>query len=326
MDNRSAYEAMSDQQLQDLAVNYRIPPARRVDEQGEHYYFDREQMIEALLNYDALRFGPPPQSILPAEKPGPAFRLKARQCDPQLWQNFSYEKTSKTSKFRESLIYEFVSLSIPGHRTNRDVVEQVAKESHIPIESLADDLHWPVFSRGQAIFGFAGDEFDKIAENYEGMEWWVSDAGLNMAIVTAPNGLHLRLPTFDELLGGQIGERDEAPVVENSAAASETKELLDIPDASAQVLKRGKRRGRRANPERREAIRDAINKHGNQWRDHLLEILSDLDAQAVPLGDFQGTKIDVGDGAIVTVAKWEELDLALGEERSKILDALRKYF
>jgi hypothetical protein len=53
VDNRSGYEAMADWQLQNLAVKYGIPPAKRVDEHGEHFYFDRALMIEALVNRDA---------------------------------------------------------------------------------------------------------------------------------------------------------------------------------------------------------------------------------------------------------------------------------
>ena len=46
------YSLLSDDQLQELAINCRIPPARRVDERGEHYYFDRAKMIEALQARD----------------------------------------------------------------------------------------------------------------------------------------------------------------------------------------------------------------------------------------------------------------------------------
>lgn len=127
-------------------------------------------------------------------------RLRVRQSDPRLWRNFSYEKTSKTSKFRELLICNFVSLSIPANRTHRDVVKQIARESHIPVDRLCDDLDLPVFPRGQAIFGYPGDEFDQIADNYDNMQWWVSDTGLNMTIVKPAHTPHI--PTFDELMLG----------------------------------------------------------------------------------------------------------------------------
>lgn len=68
----------------------------------------------------------------------------------------------------------------------------------MPVESLPDALQSSVFMRGQVVFGFAGDEFDNIAGNYDNMQWWVSDKGLNMAFFTpsSPD----RPPTFDELM------------------------------------------------------------------------------------------------------------------------------
>jgi hypothetical protein len=130
-------------------------------------------------------------------------KLRGLQCDPLLWQNFSYERTSKTSKFRDLLRYNFVSSSVPAHCTNRDAVRQIAREFHIPIESLPDDLNQPLLLRGQSIFGFAGDEIDKIAEDYVNMQWWLSDVGLNMAIVTPAKPVSIS--TFDELFG--LGRR-----------------------------------------------------------------------------------------------------------------------
>jgi hypothetical protein len=93
-----------------------------------------------------------------------------------------------------------------------------------------------------------------------------------------------------------------------------------------QVLKTGKRRGRRPDQKRRDAICNAISKHGDAWRDHLSEILKELDSKNdILLGDFQGREIDLGDGDRIKVAKWEDLDLAQGEQRRQIVDMLRKY-
>jgi hypothetical protein len=86
-----------------------------------------------------------------------------------------------------------------------------------------------------------------------------------------------------------------------------------------------KKRGRRPKPERRDAIQGAISKHGDLWRDHLHEIFAELDSNQTVLGDFQGMKIDLGDGNGEWVSKWEDLDLAAGKQRSQILDTLRKY-
>jgi hypothetical protein len=84
-------------------------------------------------------------------------------------------------------------------------------------------------------------------------------------------------------------------------------------------------RGRRPNNRRRDAIRSAITKHGPEWRDHLSEVFIELDSNDVPLGDFQGRDVDLGDGQSTRVSKWDDLDFAHGEQRNKIIDALRKY-
>ena len=146
--------------------------------------------------------------------------MKGLRCYPELWEHFNFEKT-KTSKFRDLLIYNHVSLSIPGGRTNRDVVEQIAEGSHIPVGSLSDELNQPVHPGSQAIFGFAGDEFDRIADNYDNMQWWLSDAGLNMAIAS-PANTGPSIPTLDELLGGLTAtERgDDERRTEDSRAMS----------------------------------------------------------------------------------------------------------
>jgi hypothetical protein len=109
----------------------------------------------------------------------------------------------------------FVSFSVPAHRTNRDVVEQIARESQIPVESLSDELELPVYTRGQVIDGFAGDKFDQIADNYDNMKWWISDVGLNMGIVMPASGT--RVPTLDDLMldipgsPGPVGPESERP-------------------------------------------------------------------------------------------------------------------
>ena len=85
------------------------------------------------------------------------------------------------------------------------------------------------------------------------------------------------------------------------------------------------RRGRRRNQGRRDAIHSAIAKHGDEWRNHLNDIFKELDREDVFLGDLQGQEIDLGDGESMKVRKWDDLDLAVGEQRKKIIDVLRKY-
>ena len=117
----------------------------------------------------------------------------------------------------------------------------------------------------------------------------------------------------------------EPLVPEPLPGAANRGEMRARENSSPQVLKTEKRRGRRPNQERRNAIRSAVSKHGDQWRDHLNEIFAELDSQEVPLGDFVSIRIDLEDGQSSRISKWDDLDLAQGEQRKQIIDSLRKY-
>ena len=89
--------------------------------------------------------------------------------------------------------------------------------------------------------------------------------------------------------------------------------------------KGAKRRGRLPDTVRRGAIHSALAKHGNQWRDHLVEIFAELDSNQAPLGRFETLEIDLGDAEVQRVKRWEDLELAQGQQLKQIVDVLRKY-
>jgi hypothetical protein len=63
---------------------------------------------------------------------------------------------------------------------------------------VPEELNATVAPGSAVIYGFAGDAIDAVACNYEYMQWWVSDVGLNMAFVIPATPPHS--PTFDELM------------------------------------------------------------------------------------------------------------------------------
>jgi hypothetical protein len=140
-----------------------------------------------------------------------------------------------------------------------------------------------------------------------------------------PNGLKDEFivdePGYRHALG-DIPARFEVTVHATATTAS-TESATDASQSASPT--NSTKRGRRPNALRRDAIASAINKHGDDWRVQLPEILRDLDSNDVFLGDFTGMKIDLGDDQTTTVSKWEDLDLSQGEERKKIIDVLRKY-
>ena len=94
----------------------------------------------------------------------------------------------------------FVSLSVPAGSTHRFAVEEIARTARrpIPIQSLCEELSDRKLIRGGTFFGLAGDGFDQIARNYDDMQWWVSDEGLNVAIL--PQDMEVLSPC-DDLAG-----------------------------------------------------------------------------------------------------------------------------
>ncbi len=118
---------------------------------------------------------------------------------PPHWQRFDSVRTTETGGDHK-LLLNHASLTIPGPSTPRDAVEAIIRQSQMPIAiySLADILSQIKLPRGTVIFGFVGDEIDKIALNHEDMRWWISKEGLNMAVLPPAAA---KLSRFDELVG-----------------------------------------------------------------------------------------------------------------------------
>jgi len=155
-------------------------------------------------------------------------------ADPALrplpWSRIQKERTSKTSTFVAVVANQHVGFSIPAHHTHRDVVVRIATESQIPIESLGDELDQPIFNRGQTIFAYVGDALDAIARNYPLMRWWISDRGLNMAIVSFDEALDLPGPT-DERLDAVVKSDRKGDIKLLERADGSQYESVDFPTA-----------------------------------------------------------------------------------------------
>jgi hypothetical protein len=158
-------------------------------------------------------------------------------------------------------------------------------------------------------------------------------SGRGKGEVLGPLGdLHRFLPPIESPAATEssLSHGDTTPVPQR--LISQRKEPLDPNEktgASSDPLqafgRSGKRRGRRGNEDRRDAIRRLIVKYGEEWRDHLSDMFHELDSSNVQLGAFEGKKISVGDDQTIRASKWADLELAEGDQRSRIIDALRKY-
>jgi hypothetical protein len=132
--------------------------------------------------------------------------IDGSKCLPFLWTRFSSGLTTKSGGrklYRDSIINNFVSCSIVGPITHRDVILEIARQSHkaIPIDTLPNNLNASL--RGYVVFGFPGNYFDRIAKNYQGMHWWMSESGLNMRVLESMSS---NISPFDECAGKRMHE------------------------------------------------------------------------------------------------------------------------
>jgi hypothetical protein len=117
------------------------------------------------------------------------------------WKRFNSKKTvatGGTKLFRTAILETIVNCTVPAPCTDRDALEQIARQSQppIPIESLPDVLNETIHPRGRTLFGICGNCIDQIARNYLSMQWWVSKNGLRMEVIADS-----KLSDFDTLAG-----------------------------------------------------------------------------------------------------------------------------
>jgi Restriction endonuclease len=109
------------------------------------------------------------------------------------WSRFSdYDNTVDEATLQRIAVDNWVSHSVPSPASQRDVVLQIAEHARVPvaIEAVPDVLADTKLIRGRVVFESLGDALDKMALNYSGMYWWLTDRGVNMSIVEP---LHIRL-------------------------------------------------------------------------------------------------------------------------------------
>jgi hypothetical protein len=128
----------------------------------------------------------------PKRAPKTGFGLREIRQLAQLldlgWSRFDWKRTDRAGRKR-LLAYlrgRHVSFSLKGPCTHEDVLRKICEEADIPIKCLPPELSKRALARGQTIFDWAGRALDKIAFSFEGMQWWFSEGGLVMDIVSAP--------------------------------------------------------------------------------------------------------------------------------------------
>lgn len=108
-------------------------------------------------------------------------------------------KSTKDRASRLEFENTFISASVTGPHTLRTLIEVLASSAQPPvrIESLPKEVDVLFLGHGMTFFKYAAQVFDQVAENFPNMYWWISDKGLNMAVVKPCSALS----PFDELAG-----------------------------------------------------------------------------------------------------------------------------
>jgi hypothetical protein len=154
------------------------------------------------------------------------------------WNRFDFIRTKESGGDRGLLLNNFASISVPAPCTHRDVVEAIATRSQLPlaIASVTDELNRTTLIRGKSIFSLAGNAIDKIVVQYEGMRWWISKEGLNIAIVppAAPP-----LSRFDQLAGKLYVDKSKNGALSKEALMAIATELDTAQFSLKEELQRG---------------------------------------------------------------------------------------
>ncbi len=126
-----------------------------------------------------LRSMPPEQmAALPELKPRKGFFAPPDAT-------FSHEGTIRSGGeqlYNQLIAENFISHSVAGSATARELIEEIARHSAqpIPIESITATLGEERAARGYSFFGNPGDYLEQILGNQPGVRWWISSHGLNV--------------------------------------------------------------------------------------------------------------------------------------------------
>lgn len=127
-----------------------------------------------------------------------------------MWVRFSAARAVQSQTCAGWLANNRVSLFIPPNISHLDALELVRRCGNVPIAMVGAHVLGHVGPKGGNAFGPIGDWFDRIAKQYDGTEWWVTEAGLHIEKTDfAPPILAssvVELGHFDQLAGRLTNE------------------------------------------------------------------------------------------------------------------------
>ena len=136
------------------------------------------------------------------------LQIDGASCVPWTWARFNPRRSSEQKGamlFRDQILNNVVNHPVPAGSSHYLLIKELAIHATSPIlvESLSKELNKSIFPRGRVLFGFVGNILDQTVGNYPGLEWWVSDKGLNVGPVLRSEP---SLSDFDRLAGKLMAE------------------------------------------------------------------------------------------------------------------------
>ena len=146
----------------------------------------------------------------------------SRRPEPSYWVRYDYKRTKNSGgerRYKEWVGSNFANLTVSAPCTDRDVIEQIARNATkpMPIDLLSPCLSERIHPRSSTYFDTPDQCFTQIAQNYPQMYWWISQKGLRMEVVSAST---TSIRTFDQVAGKLMFEaRSSQPTRRISTAA-----------------------------------------------------------------------------------------------------------
>ncbi len=111
--------------------------------------------------------------------------LSGARCHAWMWIRFNPRRTANENGaelFRDQILNRIVNYAVAPGLPHYALIDHLAADAEAPvtIERVSEELFGFVLLTGRTYFGFLGSILDRMVENYDGLEWWVSDKGLNI--------------------------------------------------------------------------------------------------------------------------------------------------
>jgi hypothetical protein len=124
-----------------------------------------------------------------------------------MWERFSTARAVQSQTCASWIANNFVSVPLPPKISHLAALELVRRsgKTPVPVATVGAHVLGQIGPRGNRALGPIGNWFDRIARQYDGTEWWVTEAGLHIEktgfAIPLGSSAVANLAAFDQLAG-----------------------------------------------------------------------------------------------------------------------------